>query len=1139
MNISYNRKSNNGSYTSNNTILSVGDIKDVLKIMETLPKNHKKGNVGSLWAYSNGISGSNNPLLSDGVLLVDIDGITIEECDKIINNFDKLTLGFQSIIACWPSHSYYNQYKLNSDNQYVAGLHFALKCDKSKLVQDKDERLDNKEYFSYTEYNTWNSAMLAYYIYGICGVDIRPYHCDIIVGSETSDKICGLDSRLKILSQQIFFNYAEVKFNENVFSRIITDENKIELKNWFDDRPDKSKGTEWIVDVKYVKYKSEFKFQHKSYSEIISDINSTNEHLGYNGRWIVANYLASLQMSADEILDILLKISGPEDFKCGQYKYIKELEGIIGSAIRNHSNGVEDYTIDKAVEILESRGVYFEKEYQEINYNFDKLFLEVWESKKDEMIYNGRIYSKGKNYFEFNLDKNEFLGNYTHQLRDIILKHKAVYIVGDCMIGKTEFAKKMQLVLTLQFEGLWSMMGDGCDLCEPYNSVADNKSKGKNKDEEIWCKNTLSRVITARISDFNWDKRNIFIWNTVKPLYDEYFKNLGLKRNVLFFDECHKLITEDYRWKDVFEMMESLPKMYEHFVFMTGTPAFELDYLQEHFDDICIVKINKEIEYKQEYDILYYEQIGDEDRYRVLKESINAGQLPLVYTNHNFVKWCESVAKLNVEREEQGLSQLRVLPYKKDNEENLVEVNESSSIKDYDVVVATKLLSVGVDFYKDDNRMRCAIIDYASETDCTFQDIHQFTQRNRHQDTVSKVLVRYNEKTDISKFKKLRSIDYYDKFYIKMANIHTFQVAGKERNLLSDELKEQDTNNWEFIWDAYKRRNFGNLVSDKHCWFDDKKNVRLLAAYYKYIRIFSNMLLIKHMLKKRGFTVNEKHKEHVAGKIPSKMKREIFKFFVTNFYEIHDIVNNLDKYDKKSYAIDINTKQVEYIKDNKIYTRSVGYLNTLINEFGYDKEWYEVLKKFDYIPKDTFGVFKRMRQMAKKITNKEIKELKKLRDNNMTEEDFITYVEDLINEHYKEVKAAQFKDKELKQYYVNKIMNEVINDYKKILMFAVDNIEFIEKIKSSEDKGERITAFQQMAIALEQAKNEDISRKRRAAGKKHTKEITVKWIKNGETKKFGSLDEAAEYFNVSSRTFERFKSTGKGSLAETIKIVNS
>ena len=155
----------NGNYTSNDTILPVGDIVEVLKRQETLPKNHIKGKVGELFVYSNGITGKHHPLLSEGLLLVDIDGITIDNCKKIVNKFDELSLIFQPIIACWGSYSYYNQSKKNEQGNYIAGLHFALKCEQNKLVQDNDERLDNKEFFSYTEYNMWYPfSHLSYYV---------------------------------------------------------------------------------------------------------------------------------------------------------------------------------------------------------------------------------------------------------------------------------------------------------------------------------------------------------------------------------------------------------------------------------------------------------------------------------------------------------------------------------------------------------------------------------------------------------------------------------------------------------------------------------------------------------------------------------------------------------------------------------------------------------------------------------------------------------------------------------------------------------------------------------------------------------------------------------------------------------------
>lgn len=1097
------------------TITTLYDVMFNNPGLEKININAEKGAGGSIQLYVQDRLGKTENSFTDGIIGIDIDKISKDDCKTIYDNFDLLIKDMYGLTCCYFSNSYYNPEKT------TGGLHILIRTYKDELYEKE-----------YRNFNANYAAVFAYIVYERLGIDIRPRKID---GHET-----GLDKHLKSIAHRLYLNYSTVKWNDLSAPMYFDEKLSDAVHDWMNEDYDNK--------IAWYDSNQDYKTTVFNFKELdLSTYNGGKINLGFNGRITLINALHQWGVADDKIIELILSIAGEEDWEGDKKEPGKLLRSVEQCVKSSHSQHPTAEHLERAKKILEKVGVSIdllvEKVYQPLEYTIDPIFEEVFEESKDWLVYNHKVFKRGKNFFEFNLkagsngERGEFLGDYTEQLRDIILKHKAVYLVGDCMIGKTEFAKKMQLVLTLGFEGFWASVGDGCDLCEPYNSVADNKSKGKNKEEQQWANSSLRRVITQKIEDFDWNKRNIFIWNTVKELYNKYFKELGLKRNVLFFDECHKIITEEYRWETVFEMMSVLPNMYKHFVFMTGTPAFELDYLMEYFPDICIIKINKESEYKQIYDILYYEQISDEDRRNVLNESIAAGQLPLVYTNHNFEKWVGVANAISVEREEKGLPRLKILLYRRDNDENLVQVNESSSIKDYDVVIATKYCSVGVDFYKDDDRMRCSIIDYAGETDCTFQDIHQFTQRNRHQDTISKLLVRYNKKSDISRFLKLKSVDFYEAYCTTLANIHTYTVTGKKRKELKEELKEQDTNSFSFLWDTFEHSKFKKLISEEQDWFEDTRNVRLLASYYKYVKIFSNMRLIKHMLEKRGFIINEKQVEHIIGKIPSIVKREIYKFFVNNYDEISDIVSGLDKYDKKSYPIDINTGNVEHIKGNKIYTRNVGYMNVLINEFTDDIDWLAVLKEFDYIPKDIFGVFRRMKYIAKKITNKELDELNKLNKKNMTEEDFINFVDNLVNTHYKDISIAAHNPK-MKDYYMKKIMGEVINDYKKILRFAMDNIEFIAKLKSFNDSSERLTAFQKMAITMEQKRNEGIKQKRSDAGKKKTKQITVKYIKNGEIKKFGSLQELADYFKVSLSVAKKFKIGEKTSLSSMIQVID-
>ena len=1113
----------NGNYTSNDTILPVGDIVEVLKRQETLPKNHIKGKVGELFVYSNGITGKHHPLLSEGLLLVDIDGITIDNCEKIVNKFDELSLIFQPIIACWGSYSYYNQSKKNEQGKYIAGLHFALKCEQNKLVQDNDERLDNKEFFSYTEYNMWYSAMLAYYIFKICDVDVRPFHNNIIDNGKVVDKVCGLDSHLKYLYQRIFFNYVdEVKFNTNVFPRIITDENKKVLKEWFNNRPDKSRDTEWIVDTNYKSYVPKFKVHHRTYNEVISEINTTNSHLGYDGRWRVADYLASLNWKAEEILNVLLKISGSEDFKHGYDNYVDELKKIIEVGIRNYSNGVPDWIVEQAVNILEDRGVYFVKDYIDIEIPIDPIAEEVFNELKDKPVVPKQHVVVAKQCHKFNLKQNEYLSTVKNDLYDIISSYPVTCIFADCAVGKThmslDFKMDPQLDIFKEYFGIKDT--SGVDICEPFNSVADSKVEGAIDRKDI------ERVRTSDVKRYSFNKKNVFIWDSLETIYNVHFNGLQ-KREVLFFDEAHKIITDKYRWATILKMMPLIKKMYKHVVFMTGTSVYEWKFFEQFWkkEEIGMVLVNKDRIHKLTGDVLVYKKFGDGDRRFLLETLLAENKLVQIYSNAENKSWRNIINKINAERKEYGIKEYKVLDYRRDNRDRLLNVNETGNIDNYDIVLGTAYLGVGVDFLpsEKDNRSRYVIIDLPGETNCTAQELWQFANRNRNQPF--HLIIPVLEKS------------LKDKLYGSTLTIQQLTKIAKAKVGLNNIPNPEDTE----LTDTEALAHITNVII-QHSEFPEivkfKKNnlynqdviVDLVTHYLGYVGRFCNTNMIIHYLKRRGVTVNVVNKEHITEGIDNTDVNTNFNWFVNNMEECITAEFHKDKYQYIYKYTDINnTMETNRIENGIIYATNPNYIRQLNKLVINDPSWRNVLKetaeKNEVMSMNFINAVQSIRYIVNNISKQELNKLKKLYEIGGNE-----VIESQVNEILKLLFGDIFTDSNKDQWELNKLKEKYTN----ILIFLTTIYNEIKNLVEHKEKN-TLTAAIQIAAQLD-IKNKTDKRKKQSSAQKKT--IEVKNTKNGKViKNVTTYEQLAEYLKITIRTAKNIIKDEKLQKKYNVKVI--
>ena len=118
------------------------------------------------------------------------------------------------------------------------------------------------------------------------------------------------------------------------------------------------------------------------------------------------------------------------------------------------------------------------------------------------------------------------------------------------------------------------------------------------------------------------------------------------------------------------------------------------------------------------------------------------------------------------------------------------------------------------------------------------------------------------------------------------------------------------------------------------------------------------------------------------------------------------------------------------------------------------------------------------------------------------------------------------------------LLNDVISHYKKILPFAIENIKYIEEIKSASDNATRITALHKMKIIIDQKEDERVRKaKSVAVTKRNEKPITVRYLANGKTKTFKSQKEMAEFFKVDERTIGRLAKAQNCKLSQVVQVV--
>ena len=336
---------------------------------------------------------------------------------------------------------------------------------------------------------------------------------------------------------------------------------------------------------------------------------------------------------------------------------------------------------------------------------------------------------------------------------------------------------------------------------------------------------------------------------------------------------------------------------------------------------------------------------------------------------------------------------------------------------------------------------------------------------------------------------------------MKLAEIDVKEIKAD----LDDEQTAMD----KWLNEVVRNKDFKALIKAEV--FKDKRNIKLLALYYKYKRVFGNVRMIMHYLERRGVKVTQIECSHIDDATDKDVNLEIYQFFVKNYDQIRRLYFEKEKYESIVRQTDVNTNDVERIESGKVFTRNPGLMRWYIRMFAEDENWKPILEKEEYMSRNQFDELFLMMSIAKRITKEDLKKLKIIAGVEC-EEALDAMIQNLMNKHF-----GGIFDSMPKRWNVKRYKSYMFERYKNILLFAVKNLKFIEEILEKYEDN-TFDAVAKMKILYEQNKTQDARQK---MSDKKKKKITIKYLVNGKTREFFGREEMANALGVSVETVKR------------------
>lgn len=468
-------------------------------------------------------------------------------------------------------------------------------------------------------------------------------------------------------------------------------------------------------------------------------LQSYNGDINYQLRYNVCNTLAAFfGESGRQYAHIVLNSAG-----C---KNERELDGIYTCSLYNEKTPSK-YGLD----ILKKCGFNIE-----LGKDTSEALDDDIRTKLKQIINLGANNAKESMDIDLVLDNDKYLGDHYDYLLEKFRPGYANLLVSPPGTGKTELVKKMSNSARVL-------------LVLPYISVIDAKVV---KDNDLGD-NFDAYFGTASVADIKQGKSAVM---TLDKFGRIDIDKIAYMFDYVMIDESHLIFTSSFRLEAMANSLKNIKglmdmsKLDEYaskVVLMTGTPTGEIPYF-EFYERLNLINVRKEETRTKKCEMILC-TTPDDTLSKIaihVANSIQNGKKILYPTNNGDVQASKLIGMI----EHRLGRSVKWSYYKKSNSksEMFENINEHATIGDYELVLASNYLSVGIDI-KDIGEFECIY-------DGSFAgyEIEQFNCRLRRVDINSKVFVSmYNASGELS----ANLLDNH---------IFSIQMSREDRDLLRD-----------------------------------------------------------------------------------------------------------------------------------------------------------------------------------------------------------------------------------------------------------------------------------------------------------------------------------------------------------------
>lgn len=404
-------------------------------------------------------------------------------------------------------------------------------------------------------------------------------------------------------------------------------------------------------------------------------------------------------------------------------KNVRELDGIYTCSLYNDKTPTK-YGLD----ILKKCGFHIA-----LSEATAEALEEDIKRKVKQTIDQGVASAKESESCRLQLNSDEYLGDHYDELVNMFQCGAANLLVSPPGTGKTELVKKMSKT-------------DRVLLVLPYISVIDAKVV---KDNDLG-ENFDAYFGDAKVSDIKSGKSAVM---TLDKFGRIDVDKIAYMFDYVMIDESHLIFTSSFRLEAMANSLKNIKQLMDmskfdeyasKVVLMTGTPTGEIPYF-EFYKRLNLIDVKKTESRTKSCEFILC-TTPDDTLSKIaihIAASINSGKKILYPTNNGDVQAAKLVGMI----EHQLGRSVKWSYYKKSNSKSEVfeAINENATIGDYELVLASNYLSVGIDI-KDMDDFECIY-----DNSFAGYEIEQFNCRLRKVDINSKVFISlYNASSELS-----------------------------------------------------------------------------------------------------------------------------------------------------------------------------------------------------------------------------------------------------------------------------------------------------------------------------------------------------------------------------------------------------